>query len=64
MQKLVGSWGLGTAHEVILQVTVPRLDEVVGVDPLQRHFSEGNCPLGDAFVPDVTDIRDVVKLPG
>lgn len=62
VQKLVGSGGLCPAHEVVLQVSVPRLNEVVRVDALQRHFLVSHCPLVNTLVPDGTDVRDITEL--
>lgn len=34
VEKFFGSWCLCTAHEVILQVPVPRLNKVIGMNAL------------------------------
>lgn len=62
VQKLVGSGRLCPDHEAVLQVLVPRLNEVVRVDALQRHFLESHCPLVNTLVPDGTDVRDITEL--
>lgn len=56
MEEFVRARRLGPAHEVVLKISVPRLDKVVRVNSLQWDFTKGNGPLRHAFVPNITDV--------
>lgn len=62
MHKLVRPGGLGATQEVVLEVAVPRLHEVVGVNTLKWDLAECDSPLRDAFVPDIADVGAKAEL--
>lgn len=62
VKKLIGSRRVSPTHEVVLEILMPRLDEVFGMDALQGDFTQRDFPLSDAFLPYIANICNVAEL--
>lgn len=62
MEELVGSQSDESIEEMILEVAMPRFDEVVVVDTLEGDRTKANSPFVHCFAPLCLYVRHILGL--